>query len=81
MQAALASIIYTQVAVAINISHELLIYWQKFKEVSWGAGPNNAKIANKYKKWTSYLYFEVWIESLTFGYIAQHKCKHGAAAT
>ena len=81
MQACLASVIYIQVAVLTEINPDLITYWPKFEWVSWGVGANKAKATNKHEKRTSNLYFLAWTISVTSGYIAQHKGKHGASVT
>ena len=81
MQAGLASVICIAVAAATRINHNIITYWPKFEWVSWGVGTNKARATKRHKKKTSKLYFLVWIGNLSFGYIVQHKCKHGATAT
>ena len=80
VQAALARVTYIQVAVATKIRQDLVTYWPKFEEFSWGVGLNKTRATNKRQRQTSNPYFLMWIKSLRFGYIAQHKYKHDATA-
>ena len=79
MKAGLSRVICTQVAVTTEIYQDLMTYWLKFDYISWGAEPNKLRAMNKHEKCTSNPYLAEWIGSVTLGYIAQHKCKHGAA--
>ena len=73
MQAGLVNIIHTQIAVVSEISPDIIAYWPEFVSVSWWIELNKSMAMNEHKKLTSNLYFVVWIRSMTFRYIAQHK--------
>ena len=46
----MASVIYTKAAIATKISYDLVIYWPKFEQVSWGVRPNKARATYKHEK-------------------------------
>ena len=46
----MASIIYTWIAVATKVSHDLMTYWPKFEQLSWVFRPNKVKMAYNHKK-------------------------------
>ena len=81
VQAGLARGLYIHVAVATQFHPNLVVYWPRFAQVSQGLRSNKPGASRMHKKLTSNLYFVAQIRRLNHGYIMQHKCKHGAAAT